>query len=434
MDAPSHPNFGPSPDYRPRIVDEELDELLPGLPAIAIAGPKAVGKTVTAVRRAATVYRLDQESQRSIIEGDTSQVVEGEPPILIDEWQRVPPVFDRVRRAVDDGAAGGTFLLTGSATPTNPPVHSGAGRIVRMRMRPMALAERGIATPTVALSTLLEGERPPVEGRAEIDLKGYVEEILRSGFPGIHDQPMRSVRAQLDGYVEHIVDREFEELGRRVRRPDTLKRWMAAYAAATATTTSFEKIRDAATSDEVDKPSRPTALSYRDILEQLWILDPVHAWSPTFNRLARLSLPFKHHLADPALAARLLGVDADVLLKGGPSSPWIPRDGTVLGALFESLVTLSVRVYAQRIEARTYHLRTRGGEHEVDLIVERGQSVVAIEVKLGVAPTDADVRHLLWLKRQLGDELADMVIVTTGSQAYRRRDGVAVVPASLLGP
>ena len=434
MDAPSHPNFGPSPDYRPRIVDEELDELLPGLPAIAIAGPKAVGKTVTAARRAATVYRLDQESQRSIIEGDTSQVVEGEPPILIDEWQRVPPVFDRVRRAVDDGAAGGTFLLTGSATPTNPPVHSGAGRIVRMRMRPMALAERGIATPTVALSTLLEGERPPVEGRAEIDLKGYVEEILRSGFPGIHDQPMRSVRAQLDGYVDHIVDRDFEELGRRVRRPDTLKRWMAAYAAATATTTSFEKIRDAATSDEVDKPSRPTALSYRDILEQLWILDPVHAWSPTFNRLARLSLPFKHHLADPALAARLLGVDADVLLKGGPSSPWIPRDGTLLGALFESLVTLSVRVYAQRIEARTYHLRTRGGEHEVDLIVERGQSVVAIEVKLGVAPDDADVRHLLWLKERLGDELADMVIVTTGSQAYRRRDGVAVVPASLLGP
>ncbi|HKI67521.1 MAG TPA: DUF4143 domain-containing protein [Solirubrobacterales bacterium] len=434
MEAPPDPDQTPGAAYRPRIIDEELDELLPGLPAIAIAGPKAVGKTVTAARRAATVYRLDQESQRSIIEGDTSQVVEGEPPILIDEWQRVPPVFDRVRRAVDAGAAGGTFLLTGSATPTNLPVHSGAGRIVRMRMRPMTLAERGIVTPTVALSTLLEGERPPVEGRAEIDLKGYVEEILRSGFPGIRDQPMRSVRAQLDGYVDHIVDREFEELGRRVRRPDTLKRWMAAYAAATATTTSFEKIRDAATSDEVDKPSRPTVLSYRDILEQLWILDPVHAWGPTFNRLARLSLPFKHHLADPALAARLLGVDADVLLKGGPSSPWIPRDGTLLGALFESLVTLSVRVYAQRIEARTYHLRTRGGEHEVDLIVERGQSVVAIEVKLGVAPDDADVRHLLWLKEQIGDELADMVIVTTGSQAYRRRDGVAVVPAALLGP
>jgi len=434
MEVSPDANLSPNAEYRPRIVDEELDELMSGLPAIAIAGPKAVGKTVTAMRRAATAYRLDQESQRPIIEGDTSQVVEGEPPVLIDEWQRVPEVFDRVRRAVDDGAPGGSFLLTGSATPTNLPVHSGAGRIVRVRMRPMTLVERGVAAPTVALSTLLEGERPKVEGRAEINLKGYVEEILRSGFPGIHDQPMRSVRALLDGYLDHVVDREFEELGRKVRRPDTLRRWMAAYAAATATTTSFEKIRDAATSDEVDKPSRPTALSYRDILQQLWILDPVEAWLPTFNRLARLSLPFKHHLADPALATRLLGVDADILLKGGPSSPWIPRDGTLLGALFESLVTLSVRVYAQRIEARLYHLRTRGGEHEVDLIVERGQSVVAIEVKLGVAPDDADVRHLLWLKRQLGDELADMVIVTTGSQAYRRRDGVAVVPAALLGP
>jgi predicted AAA+ superfamily ATPase len=425
---------GASTGYLPRIVDEELDELLPDLPAIAIAGPKAVGKTATAARRAATAYRLDQDSQRSIVEGDTSQVVEGEPPILIDEWQRVPAVFDRVRRAVDDGAAAGSFLLTGSATPTNLPVHSGAGRIVRMRMRPMALAERGVGASTVSLSTLLEGERPRVEGRAEIDLKGYVEEILRSGFPGMRGRPMRSVRAQLDGYVDHIVDREFEELGRRVRRPDTLKRWMAAYAAATATTTSFEKIRDAATSDEVDKPSRPTALSYRDILKQLWILDPVHAWLPTFNRLARLSLPFKHHLADPALAARLLGVDADILLKGGPSSPWIPRDGTLLGALFESLVTLSVRVYAQRIEARLYHLRTRGGEREVDLIVERGPSVVAIEVKLGNVVTDRDVRHLLWLRDRIGDDLADAVVISTGSEAYRRRDGIAVVPAALLGP
>ena len=109
MEASPDTSFGPGAEYRPRIVNEELDELLPGLPAIAIAGPKAVGKTVTAARRAATVYRLDQESQRSIIEGDTSQVVEGEPPILIDEWQRVPAVFDRVRRAVDDGAAGGAF-------------------------------------------------------------------------------------------------------------------------------------------------------------------------------------------------------------------------------------------------------------------------------------------------------------------------------------
>ena len=209
---------------------------------------------------------------------------------------------------------------------------------------------------------------------------------------------------------------------------------MRAYAAATATTTSFEKIRDAATSDEVEKPSRPTAISYRDTLERLWILDPIPAWLPTMSRLARLSSPPKHHLADPALAARLLRVDVGTLLKGGRGDLDIPRDGTLLGALFESLVTLCVRVYAQRIEAHVFHLRTRRGEHEVDLIVERGQSTVALEVKLGETATDADVRHLLWLKQQIGDELADAVVVTTGREAYRRRDGIAVVPASLLGP
>ena len=424
----------PGADYHPRIIDGELDELLDGLPAISIEGPKAVGKTATAMQRAATAYRLDDDDERPVLAADTSRLVEGEKPILIDEWQRLPASFDRVRRAVDEGAGPASFLLTGSATPTDPPVHSGAGRIVRVRLRPMTLIERSVDSPTVSLADLLDGRRPSVRGRAGIDLEGYVEEILRSGFPEIRTLPWRSARAQLDGYIDHIVEREFEELGRKVRRPAVLRRWMSAYAAATATTATFEKIRDAATADEADKPTRPTVLSYRDILERLWILDPVPPWLPTRNRLARLSSPSKHHLADPALAARLLGVDADGLVRGGSPGPSAPRDGTLLGALFESLVTLCVRVYAQRVEARVAHLRTARGEREIDLIVERGQSVVAIEVKLGGTPTDRDVRHLLWLRRELGDELADAVVITTGQAAYRRPDGIAVVPAALLGP
>lgn len=420
--------------YTPRIVDGELDELLAGLPAISIEGPKAVGKTVTALRRAATVYRLDDDDELPVLAADTSRLVEGETPILIDEWQRIPASFDRVRRAVDDGAGPASFLLTGSATPTEPPMHSGAGRIVRVRMRPMTLLERSGDSPAVSIAELLEGGRRGVEGRSEIDLEGYVEEILRSGFPAARDLPGRLLRAQLDGYLDHIVEHEFEELGRKVRRPATLRKWMAAYAAATATTASFEKIRDAATGGEAEKPTRPTALSYRDILERLWVLDPLHPWLPTRNRLTQLSSPFKHHLADPALAARLLKADARSLLKGRPAEPAIARDGTLLGALFESLATLCVRVYAQRIEAQASHLRTWRGEREVDLIVERGQSIVAIEVKLGAIVDDRDVRHLLWLREKLGDELADAAVITTGREAYRRKDGVAVVPLALLGP
>jgi uncharacterized protein len=420
--------------YRWRVVDGELDELVADLSAVAIEGPKAVGKTATAARRAATVYRLDDEAERSIAQADPSRLVEGERPILIDEWQRLPESFDRVRRAVDAGADPGSFLLTGSASPVDPPTHSGAGRIVRVRLRPMTLAERSVDSPTVSLARLLDGVCPSIEGRTQIDLEDYVDEILASGFPGIRDLPPRLLRAQLDGYLEHIVDRDFEDLGRKVRRPAALRRWMAAYAAATATTASFEKIRNAAADDRGEKPSRPTTQPYRDILERLWILDPVPAWLPTRSRLARLSSPSKHHLADPALAARLLGVDAAALLRARPAEPSVPRDGTLLGALFESLATLCVRVYAQHAEARTAHLRTWRGDREIDLIVERGQSVVALEVKLGQVVTDRDVRHLLWLREKIGEELVDAVVVTTGKVAYRRRDGIAVVPAALLGP
>lgn len=420
--------------YQRRVIDNELDELFAGLPAIALEGPKAVGKTATALRRAATVYRLDDDAERSIAQADLARLLEGARPVLIDEWQRLPESFDRVRRAVDDGAAPGSFLLTGSASPTDPPTHSGAGRIVRVRLRPMTLFERGVGSPTVSLRQLLEGGRAPIAGRTNVDLERYVDEILMSGFPGIRGLPGRLLRAQLDGYLERIVDRDFEDLGREVRRPATLRRWMQAYAAATATSTSYEKIRNAATSDRGEKPTRATTQPYRDVLERLWILDPVPAWAPTHNRLARLSMPPKHHLADPALAARLLSANATSLLQARPAGPPLPRVGTLLGALFESLVVLCVRVYAQAAEAQIAHLRTWSGDREIDLIVERGQRILAMEVKLGQTPEDRDVRHLLWLQKELGDDLVDAVVVTTGQAAYRRPDGIAVIPAALLGP
>lgn len=209
---------------------------------------------------------------------------------------------------------------------------------------------------------------------------------------------------------------------------------MTAYAAASSTTASFETIRDAATGAQGEKPAKTTTQPYRDVLERLWIVDPVPAWMPTRNRIRRLSSPPKHQLADPALAARLLGLDADALLSGGDAGPRIPRDGTLLGALFESLCTLSLRVYAQVSEAEVFHLRTGGGDHEVDLIVERADGrILAVEVKLARDIGEDDVRHLKWLAERVGDSLIDAVVITTGDEAYRRPDGIAVVPASLLG-
>ena len=421
--------------YIRRILDDELEELLGSLAAVSIEGAKGVGKTATAMQRAQTIRRLDDEEERELTAADPQRVVTGARPILIDEWQRWPASWDIVRRAVDDDPRPGRFLLTGSATPLEPSTHSGAGRIVRLRMRPLALSERGLTPPSVSLGTLLRGSRAPLEGATPVGLRDYANEIVSSGFPGLRHLSGRALRAQLDSYVARIVDTDFEELGRTVRNPPMLLRWMTAYAAATATTATFEKIRDAATYGESDKPSRPTTLPYRDVLERLWILDPLPAWLPTRNVFSRLAQPPKHHLVDPAIASTLLGTDVDALLEGGRGAVALPRDGTLLGHLFESLVTLCVRVYAQAAEADVKHLRTKGGRQEIDLIVERrDHRVVGIEVKLTRTVTDDDVRDLLWLRRKLGEDLLDAVVINTGPHAYRRRDGIAVVPAALLGP
>lgn len=425
-----------SPDYRRRILDEELDAYLSADSGIAISieGARAVGKTSTAAQRAATRYDLDDATQYALLAADMGLALTRPGPVLVDEWQHHPEVWDRVRRAVDERDPPGPFLLTGSVAPQDTGVHTGAGRILPLRMRPMSLAERWPGAAAVSLRTLLAGGAPPVSGTTTLGLADYTAEILASGFPGLRDLPDRLRRAQLAGYLTRIVDRDFPALGRQPRNPAGLLRWMRAYAAATATTASWEKLRDAATGGEADKPARATVLPYRDVLERLYVLDPVPGWKPTRSHIARLTEPPKHHLADPALAASLLEITDERLLTGDDPAAPVPRDGTFLGALFESLVTQSVRVYAQAAEASVGHLRTYAGEREIDLVVERGGRVVAIEVKLGPVPADADVAHLDWLRDQLGADLVDAVVVTTGAEAYRRPDGIAVIPAALLGP
>jgi predicted AAA+ superfamily ATPase len=282
---------------------------------------------------------------------------------------------------------------------------------------------------------LLQGKRPNLTGESPVTLQAYAEEIVASGFPAIRKLSGRALRAQLESYIARVVDKDFQELGHVVRNPELLRRWMRAYAAASSTTATLETIRDAATSGEGAKPSRDSVNNYRSALERLWMLDPVPAWIPSRNPIGRLSHPDKHQLVDPALAASLLGVTDEALLQGEDAGIDIPRDGTLLGHLFESLVTQSVRVYAQAGEADVRHLRTKNGRHEVDLIVVRpDQRVLAIEVKLARTVDEDDVKHLLWLRDEIHDDLLDAVVITTGPHGYRRKDGIAVVPAALLGP
>lgn len=421
--------------YRRRVVDDLLDELFPHLAAVALEGAKGVGKTATATQRAKTVLSLDDPRQQEVLSADLDYITKVAHPVLIDEWQLEPAVWDRVRRAVDSDSAGGRFLLAGSAgVAPGVRVHSGAGRIVSLAMRPLSLVERGVAEPKVSLKELLTGARPAIGGRSAVDLSTYTDEILRSGFPGIRDLPPRPRQHQLDSYLARIVERDLPESGVTVRRPEALRAWLAAYGAATATDAAYSTILDAATAGEIDKPARPTVEGYREHLTRIFVLDPIPAWIPVFNPLKRLARSPKHHLVDPALAARLVGVGRADLL-GGEGTRVGARAGTWLGALFESLAAQSVRVFAEAASGRVGHLRTRDTGREIDLIVEGDdRNVVALEVKLSESVDDRDVRHLNWLQEQLGDQLVDRVVLTTGEHAYRRRDGVAVVPLALLGP
>ena len=428
-------NIVPMKGYLHRTVDSELDQLMSELAAVSLDGPKGIGKTSTARQRGKTHFELDDPATLEVVRADPSRLVTGKEPIVIDEWQRFPSSWDVVRRAVDVDPRPGRFILTGSASPKSPPTHSGAGRIVTVRMRPFTLAERQVEQPTVSMSDLLAGSKPAIQGRTSITLEDYVTEIMVGGFPAMRMPLGRAHRTTLDGYLNRIVDRDFPEAGQQVRKPDALKRWMVAYAAATATPASFETIRDAATSGQREKPAKTTTIPYRETLERLWIIDPIPAWLPTNNHLTKLTFGPKHHLTDPALAARLLGISADALLNGKSVGPTIPREGTLLGCLFESLVALSVRVFAQASEARVSHLRTKQGDREIDFIVVRpDQRILALEVKLSQVVNDNDVRHLHWLAKKIGPDLLDAAVITTGPDAYRRADGIAVIPAALLGP
>ncbi|MFT4163935.1 MAG: DUF4143 domain-containing protein [Microlunatus sp.] len=421
--------------YQRRVIDDELDLLLGALPAVAIDGPKAVGKTATFERRAESVIALDSRQVREAAAADPESILIRPRPLLIDEWQKVPETWDVVRRAVDRDRTAGQFLLTGSATPQrDATAHSGAGRITRLRMRPLAFSERGVADPTVSLERLLTGSAGAIGGHTDVRLTDYIVEIMASGFPGLRGLPDRLLRGELDSYLHNAVDRDIPEQGLAVRKPAVLLDWLRAYAAATASTASYTDILDAATAGINDKPARSTTIAYRDALQQLWLLDPVPAWAPIGQEFARLGQTPTHHLADPALAARLLGLTHRALLDG-VGTPLGPQHGTMLGRLFESLVTLSVRVLAQRAEATVAHLRTRNGDHEIDLMLTDPEGkVLAAEVKLSGTVSDHDVRHLRWLTTKYPEHVIDRIVITTGPTAYRRPDGIAIIPLALLGP
>ena len=414
--------------------------LMKEFPAIAIDGLKGVGKTVSTKRIAATVFELDRPKDYDQIMNLPDILTNEPPPVLIDEWQRIPSVWDFIRRAVDDGAMPGTYLLTGSVSSTDTNIHSGAARIIRTKMYPLSLAERGVEQPTVSIAEMFSTNAPfqtNISGKTDVGSREYLYEIAASGLPEFRNYSPENRKIAFESYISNILSHDFRQQGIRLRQPETLKRWLKAYAAAISTDAGYTEILDASTAGEGNKPAAKTTIAYREALENMWLLDELTPWIEGESFISGLKLSSKHYLADPAFAAYLLDLDERILTGG---SGWPTRTesfdikyGSIIGRLFEALIHLCLNTYASVNNAKLFFVKTYKGDREIDFIIQKGSKVIACEVKFSPTVNTSDGKHLMWFMDKVGSTCRDAMIITTGGIAYRRKDGIAVVPAALLG-
>lgn len=406
------------PGYKPRLVDKLIDELLDELPAVMITGPRATGKTTTAVRHAAHVVHLDRPAEASAVRADPDVALAGyEEPILLDEWQEVPSVLGAVKRAVDSDARPGRFLLTGSVrADLEAATWPGTGRVVRVPMYGMTVRELNGAEGQPLLDRLAAGDVPSVPGDPP-DLRDYVELALRSGFPDPALQMAPRARTRwLEGYVDQLLTRDAMGIDPR-RDPARLRKYFEAYALNSAGTVSDATLLRAAGID------RRTAMAYERLLINLFVIETMPAW--TSNRLRRLSRSSKRYLVDPALAASALGLDAHAVL----------RDGDLLGRLLDTFVAAQLRAERATSEARPrlYHLREEHGRHEIDVLAELGgRDLLAFEVKADSAPDRRSARHLAWLRDRLGERFLHGVVFHTGPAPFELDERITAVPICAL--
>jgi len=415
-------------EYRPRIVDANLQHALAALGAVVIEGPKACGKTETARRAAASELRVDTDPRvPPTMAVDPSLLLDGEPPQLLDEWQAQPDLWNHVRRAVDDRQSPGQFILTGSATPDDDARrHSGAGRFARIRMRPMSLYESGHSTGAVSLSGLMDGD-PVRVSHEDLDLRALIDRVLVGGWPGLQAMAPTDAALAVRDYLAMIRDVDVERVLGVRRDPRRVGRLITSLARNTATEASIVTIaRDAGQDGE--PLARNTVDDYLDVLQRLMIVEDQPAWSAHLRSSATLRKSPKRHLADPSLAAAALGATSAKLL----------ADLNTLGLLFESLVVRDLRVYASARRGEVYHYRDSYGL-EVDAIVTVDDGRWgAIEVKLGAGSIEDAARNLLTFRDRVDTSRAGapafLGVVTPSAYGYVRPDGVSVIPIHALGP
>ena len=421
--------------YEKRLIDSILKEYVDELPAILLEGAKAVGKTETCKQLASTEYSMDNAAQRELLQNNPDIILQNAKPVLIDEWQLAPSLWSYVRHAVDDGLPNGSVLFTGSSIRVNSRVHSGAGRIIRLKLRPYSIEERNLSDSYIRIADLFNfGSKATVNGETDKTLVDYLDEIYRSGFPGIRNKSERIQKVLLKSYVTNIAEHEFEENGFKILNPHSLLAWMRIYAASIGTETKQSTLINAATASDAI-PSAPTVSKYREALEILDITDEVQPFLPMGKIYGNLAKGTKHFMLDPAIALSLLGVEKDELIDYQVPKYVSKFHQTLTGQLIESFVYQSLVVYADVNDAQLSYYRNSRGTREIDFILQKGHRLILFEVKTNPDVKDSYVRHLNWFEDEIGDEFkVTKVLLNTGRYAYtRREDHVHVIPLALLG-
>lgn len=425
MEAQSEPGN----HYRPRIADRLLASHLHAMPTVVIEGPRGCGKTATARQQARSEVLFDTDlAARRLAALSPDLVLDGLEPRLLDEWQTAPDIWNHVRRASDDGRRPGRFILTGSAVPAGDATrHSGAGRISRVAMRPMTLFESGHSSGAVSLGDLLGSE--PVAAAVEgLHLVELIELTCRGGWPGVLRDDIDTALRFSRRYVSEITRVDLTGGSARRRDPARMASLLRSVARNTATEASLATLTADAGAEyslHVD-----TARDYLRILQRLFVVEDLPAWSVRLRSRTRLRRSAKRHFVDPSLAI--------AALRAGPQR--LLADLSLFGLLFESLVIRDLRVYAGAHDGDVCHYRDESGL-EADAIVEAGNgSWIGCEVELGgLDAIDTAARSLLRLAERVDDSAvgapAKLVVITAGGEyAYDRADGVAVVPVAALGP
>lgn len=413
--------------YLQRISDRELLERLGYIGAVLIEGPKACGKTATATQHAKTVFRFDEdETARSFLKLSPERLFDNPTPILFDEWQVEPSIWNKVRRQVDDRASKGLFILTGSATPADDAArHSGAGRFSAMSMRPMSLFESGHSNGEMSLTKLLDGERQTGLG-AHLKFDELLKRIVIGGWPDLIDADEASARRWLRDYLTNIVEVDIQKLGSR-RDPDNLRRLLESLGRSVGQATKASELAKDVGGD--DGPiAKDTLSAYLTALNRLHLLDNSEAWRPHMRSRARLRTAQVRYFVDPSLGPAALGVSSNDLMS----------DLNALGLHYEALVIRDLRIYAQLLDARVDSWRDSNG-NEVDAVVTAGPNRwAAFEVKLSPDAVDQAAAALLHFKASVdtsrhGEPSCLGVITSTGVGGLRD-DGVHVIPIGCLGP